>query len=852
MSLLWFRNYMHDAQVMAFQVIRHPGSAGFSQFGALHRPPIMHAPVVLTRRKATNNNEEGESKQAKSKRVNQPNVDGKQELPISKKGRESNSDKSKGGGKEQTTARKGGEPKGNIKKKQGENKGPSKKTPSKIKNVGDAKDDRSLLNMLDPFKAGKELRKQIDSALTSLGTGLGGKSSRSSAYYLDDRFMESGQGPALFAERNPLFDRLEDDDYVPEVLVVGATGEVGRLVVRRLLLDGRFRVRVLVRDLYSKTLNMLGTGVTYCQGDLGNIESLEYAITDVDKIVFCAGAPRSDEDDFRGKFQNFVDENIEKQPKEPTNDDTKESEGTARESVMGNADLDWDKVETVMEMRARLAEQVDCIGMQHLVRAYQDVRYADYGTSQAAKRSLFKFKSRQDDFNIFSIDDEDERDILDTLKAGIVEASANSQFSARAAKDTMTRSYGQDNSYDMETKDYEDGYGYEEYDQAYDAVTSNVPDVPSKSVAWVTPAMQTQCSWIKNKFGSAVFVGKVPAGTSTKRGEAAVVSSRLRGKEDPEKGIDLSNGFAGFVCRLCSDGGAYEAFVRTKEYDKSGIEYVCKFKTGMKPRQLDNKSRYKFRTVRLPFSLFKAVQRRGITVPTDVDDPGVINFAGKDVRHIGFRYRSASNEKRSTAFRINGKKTKDKAAYSSFYLALSYIKVYRSQLEPEFVYLSDARIPPTVSDGAVRHDMRQILSPTSPQIEEDDENVGESYRIMDQEEVKRIVEDRMGRSEEETYFKFRGEEILRNSGLSYTIVRIAGYNESPSGESSTIQLQQSNDELASVSRADIAEVCVSSLLDPNALNKSVYMTKAKRGKSTKLNIDEDITSKFERLEADLH
>jgi hypothetical protein len=63
---------------------------------------------------------------------------------------------------------------------------------------------------------------------------------------------------------------------------------------------------------------------------------------------------------------------------------------------------------------------------------------------------------------------------------------------------------------------------------------------------------------------------------------------------------------------------------------------------------------------------------------------------------------------------------------------------------------------------------------------------------------------------------------------------------------------QSNDDLASVSRADIAEVCVSSLLDPNALNKSVYMTKAKRGKSTKLNIDEDITSKFERLEADLY
>ena len=46
--------------------------------------------------------------------------------------------------------------------------------------------------------------------------------------------------------------------------------------------------------------------------------------------------------------------------------------------------------------------------MQNLVRAYQNVRYADYGTSQAAKRSLFKFRSREGDFILFDIDPEDE------------------------------------------------------------------------------------------------------------------------------------------------------------------------------------------------------------------------------------------------------------------------------------------------------------------------------------------------------------------------------------------------------------------------------------------------------------
>ena len=50
--------------------------------------------------------------------------------------------------------------------------------------------------------------------------------------------------------------------------------------------------------------------MTYCQGDLRNVESLEYAVTDVDKIVFCAGPPRVDEEDFGVKFRDFVEAHI--------------------------------------------------------------------------------------------------------------------------------------------------------------------------------------------------------------------------------------------------------------------------------------------------------------------------------------------------------------------------------------------------------------------------------------------------------------------------------------------------------------------------------------------------------------
>ena len=128
-----------------------------------------------------------------------------------------------------------------MRKSQQQQRGAQKQQPSGSSDEGES----SLLDRLNPFKAGQNLRKTIDTALTSINL----PSERKTMYYVDDRLNDRGGGGPTITERNPLLDRLEQDDFVPEVLVVGATGEVGRLVVRRLLLEGRFRVRVLVRDL---------------------------------------------------------------------------------------------------------------------------------------------------------------------------------------------------------------------------------------------------------------------------------------------------------------------------------------------------------------------------------------------------------------------------------------------------------------------------------------------------------------------------------------------------------------------------------------------------------------------------
>ncbi|CAM9389894.1 unnamed protein product, partial [Hapterophycus canaliculatus] len=86
-----------------------------------------------------------------------------------------------------------------------------------------------------------------------------------------------------------LYSPFDSEEEVPTVLVVGATGEMGRVVVRKLLLRG-FSVRVLVRNLYSSTLDLLGTGATFAQGDLTNYRSIVDAVSGVDKVIFCAQA----------------------------------------------------------------------------------------------------------------------------------------------------------------------------------------------------------------------------------------------------------------------------------------------------------------------------------------------------------------------------------------------------------------------------------------------------------------------------------------------------------------------------------------------------------------------------------
>jgi len=66
-------------------------------------------------------------------------------------------------------------------------------------------------------------------------------------------------------------------------------------------------------------------------------------------------------------------------------------------------------------------------------------------------------------------------------------------------------------------------------------------------------------------------------------------------------------------------------------------------------------------------------------------------------------------------------------------------------------------------------------------------------------------------------WKLKGEDALRASGLTYTIVRPGGLTDEPGGQAALI-FDQGDRISGMISRADVAEVCIQALQQPNARN----------------------------------
>lgn len=129
---------------------------------------------------------------------------------------------------------------------------------------------------LNPISMGRKSRAVFDDVWTQLQR-IGGPSRTTIAETFDDL-------PETF-----------DSPQASEttVLVVGATGRVGKVLVRKLLLRG-YKVKALVRRRStteeSEALEAIPQSVEVIEGDLGDYKACRKAVETVDKVIFCAAA----------------------------------------------------------------------------------------------------------------------------------------------------------------------------------------------------------------------------------------------------------------------------------------------------------------------------------------------------------------------------------------------------------------------------------------------------------------------------------------------------------------------------------------------------------------------------------
>jgi hypothetical protein len=151
---------------------------------------------------------------------------------------------------------------------------------------------------LSPIEMGREARRALDrSGVDMAGVDsvnpyqLGAKARRAFDDVWSQLSQLSNPTKSRAVDFNLSPDRLEGDAEVPQaayttVLVVGATGKVGRILTRKLLLRG-YKVRALVRRKEGRdgqSVEGVPAAVKLVYGDVGEMRDCQLAVQGVNKV----------------------------------------------------------------------------------------------------------------------------------------------------------------------------------------------------------------------------------------------------------------------------------------------------------------------------------------------------------------------------------------------------------------------------------------------------------------------------------------------------------------------------------------------------------------------------------------
>ena len=163
-----------------------------------------------------------------------------------------------------------------------------RKIEDKLKEAQEAKQEggtlRESVDAVNPVNLGRRARKEIDQAWRQF-TRLGQFASTSLSDYDASSVVERLDGGLGSLETGYEIPQAVDT----RVLVVGATGQVGRVVLNKLLLRG-YTVRAMVQSISDEVLENFPPTVELIKGDVSDMSDALEATRDCDKVVCCARA----------------------------------------------------------------------------------------------------------------------------------------------------------------------------------------------------------------------------------------------------------------------------------------------------------------------------------------------------------------------------------------------------------------------------------------------------------------------------------------------------------------------------------------------------------------------------------
>jgi len=333
-----------------------------------------------------------------------------------------------------------------------------------------------------------------------------------------------------------------------------------------------------------------------------------------------------------------------------------------------------------------------------------------------------------------------------------------------------------------------------------------------------------KAGWTRNSQGEALFIGQF----WEPYGQALLRSPLLK--------LNFKR-FSGLVVRGYNQAqpAKYTWFLRTRDFEETRIQYEFDFECEAS----------RWHNVRMPFNAFRPRRADGAELPEDLEAAALPMDRGEVVQ-MGLIVRTGDPDLKAPG----GKRI---APWS---LALSWVRVFRSQAEPQVIYIG--RSEEIDQRKSVMQDELTEEEADEQDWEEaffmEDADFEEEFRKMQAREAEaaaRIDElVSVGPMEESSLAAIQSEDgdstrvprgpaqSVLDSGLAYTLVAVNKFNEHPGGRFPVSVRQASlrappltdvTGGLGGISRGDAAELVVSALMEPACVNAELMAGEALPG-----------------------